>query len=396
VSADFRTLQTTAELEELCEEARAQRRLGLDTEFLWERTFAPQICLVQINVGGEIAIADPLEGIDVTPVARLLDDPDVQIVMHAPHADLVAFAQRHGSNPTNIFDTQIAAGFIGLSAGLSYERLVTETTGARVQPSESFTDWSKRPLSAKQLRYAGEDVEHLFAMADYITRRSDKLGRTGWALEEMDRRFGRSSRLVAGPEDAWRRVGRRGKLGSKDLGVLREIAAWRENLARRRDIPAGWVLKDPSLVELARRKPQNARELSRVRGVEGSLKGHDQQELVAAIGRGQGQEIHEEVPAQPRGIRRRVTVSKGLAAALLRARCEAEDIAAELVGTSSDVEDLVSYVAGGGADTWRGPDPALLRGWRAAFGEELMHLMEGTISLRLTDEDPFLVIERRD
>lgn len=388
-------IESTEELAAMCERARSDGRLGLDTEFLWERSYAPVICLAQLNVGGEVALADPLDGIDLAPVADLVSDPAVQVVMHAPHADLVAFAQRHGSTPRNVFDTQLAAGFIGLSAGLSYERLVAETTRARVQPSESFSDWSRRPLSAKQLRYAGEDVEHLFAMADHIDDRARKLGRHEWAIEEMERRFGEGSRLVTAPEDAWRKVSRRGKLGPRDLGVLRAVAAWRENAARRRDIPTGWVMKDPTLVEIARRRPKSAAELSRVRGVDGGMKAQDQQELLAAIERGARDEIHEEGAPPLRGVRRRVTVSKGLATALLRARCEAADIASELVGTSGDVESLISWLAAGERHQADLPEPALLKGWRAQFGREIVDLVEGRITLRLTDRDPFLVIEER-
>src|SRR5687767_10077928 len=126
-------IRDSAELADFCAGARDAGRLAIDTEFLWERTYAPQICLVQLNVDGEVVIADPLDGIDLTPVGDVLADPDVEVIMHAPHADLVAFALRHDVEPTRVFDTQIAAGFIGLSAGLSYERLVTETTGDRVQ-----------------------------------------------------------------------------------------------------------------------------------------------------------------------------------------------------------------------------------------------------------------------
>ncbi|MBC7644656.1 MAG: ribonuclease D, partial [Thermoleophilia bacterium] len=196
------------EVRELADRARAHQRIGIDTEFLWERTYSPLICLVQLNVAGELAIVDPLEDIDISPIADLVSDPAVEVVMHAPHADLVAFVQRLGSTPTNIFDTQVAAGFAGMSAGLSYERLAQESIGAKVQPSESFSDWSRRPLSEKQLRYAAEDVEHLFDMADEIRRRLEKFGRTEWAEEELARRFADMSRIVTPPEEQWRRVAR--------------------------------------------------------------------------------------------------------------------------------------------------------------------------------------------
>lgn len=388
-------LASSEALARVCDQARADGRIGLDTEFLWERTYSPQVCLAQLNVGGRVYLADPLEGVELAPIAELISDPEVQVVMHAPHADLVAFAMRWDADPHNVFDTQLAAGFTGLSAGLAYEKLVHEVTRKRVQPSESFTDWSRRPLAEKQLRYAGEDVEHLFDMSDRITARLRELGRESWMREELARRFDGADRFVTRPEEAWRKVGRRGKLGAADLAVLREVAAWRERLARLRDLPVGWIAKDPTMIEVARRKPRTAAELARVRGVDGSMKQRDLQELLEAIERGrQSEPIVEEGPAPVRGVRRRTAVAKGLATALLRARCEAEEIASELVGTSSDVEDLITWVSAGRPSD--APLPFLLRGWREPFGLDLVDLAEGRIQLQLVDEDPYLVIHRAD
>ncbi len=388
-------LESSEALAQVCDQARADGRIGLDTEFLWERTYSPQICLAQLNVGGQVYLADPLEGVDLAPIAELISDPDVQVVMHAPHADLVAFALRHGADPVNTFDTQLAAGFVGLSAGLAYEKLVHEVTRRRVQPSESFTDWSRRPLGEKQLRYAGEDVEHLFAMTDTITERLRERGREQWMIEELSRRFDGADRFVTQPEEAWRKVGRRGKLGAGDLAVLREVAAWRERLARHRDLPVGWIAKDPTLIEIARRKPRTAKDLQRVRGVDGSMKQRDLQELLDVIERGRNAEpITEDGPAPIRGVRRRTAIAKGLATALLRARCEAEEMAPELVGTSSDVEDLITWISAGSPED--APRPFLLRGWREPFGLDLVDLVEGRVQLQLVDRDPYLVIHRTD
>jgi len=392
---EFVMVKSTAQLADLCERARVSGRLGLDTEFLWERTYAPQICLAQLNVDDEVYIADPLDGIDLQPIADLISDPAVEVIMHAPHADLVAFALRYGAEPVNTFDTQISAGFTGLSAGLAYEKLVLEVTRRTVQPSESFTDWSRRPLGEKQLRYAGEDVEHLFLMRDTIMVNLAERGRDQWASEELARRFDGADRFVTQPEEAWRKVGRRGKLGPTDLAVLREVAAWRERLARQRDLPVGWVAKDPTLIEVARRKPTTPRDLVKIRGVDSSMKQRDQQDLVEVIERGLTTEpIVEEGPPAIRGVRRRTAIAKGLATALLRARCEAQEIASELVGTSSDVEDLITWVSAGRPTT--ATAPFLLRGWREPFGLDLVDLVEGRVQLQLVDVDPYLVIHRQD
>jgi ribonuclease D len=390
---EYVMVQSSEELAELCERARSAGRIGLDTEFLWERTYSPQICLAQLNVEDRVYLADPLEGVDLAPIASLISDPDVQVVMHAPHADLVAFAQRFDADPVNTFDTQLAAGFTGLSAGLAYEKLVHEVTRRRVQPSESFTDWSRRPLGEKQLRYAGEDVEHLFAMCDRITERLRERGRESWMREELARRFDGADRFVTPPLDAWRKVGRRGKLGAGDLAVLREVAAWRERLARLRDLPVGWIAKDPTLIEIARRKPRSAKDLQRVRGVDSSMKQRELQELLEAIERGRDAEpIREESPPPIRGVRRRTAIAKGLATALLRARCEGEEIASELVGTSSDVEELITWISAGQPED--AARPFLLRGWREPFGLDLVDLVEGRIQLQLGDTEPYLMIHR--
>lgn len=389
-----RTIDTTQELAELCARARDTGRIALDTEFLWERTYAPLICLVQLNVDGDVAIADPLERVGLEPVAEVLEDPDVEVVMHAPHADLVAFALRYGTRPANVFDTQIAAGFIGLSAGLSYERLVAETTGEQVSPSESFSDWSRRPLSQKQLRYAGEDVEFLFDAADHIRQRLQELGRVEWAREEMDRRFVDPARLGTQPGEAWRKVARRGKLAGRDLAVLREVAAWRERTARARDLPTSWVAKDPTLVEVARRAPTREEDLRKIRGVDQGIKRSDAEALLVAVQAGREGEAPDDGPPAPRVVRKRVAIAKGLATALLRAHCESEDIAPELVGTSQDVEDLITWVTATGRHAEALPRPSLLGGWRERFGSNLVDLVEGRVQLQLSTREPYLLIHR--
>ncbi|MEO6867866.1 MAG: HRDC domain-containing protein [Gaiellales bacterium] len=214
-------------------------------------------------------------------------------------------------------------------------------------------------------------------------------------LEELTRRFDGIDRFVTQPEEAWRKVGRRGKLNAEDLAVLREVAAWRERLAKQRDLPVGWVAKDPTLIEIARRKPHSLKDLSRVRGVDGSMKQRDMQELLDVVERGRRAEpIVENGEPPMRGVRRRTAIAKGLATALLRARCEGEEIAPELVGTSSDVEELITWVSADKPE--RSKPPFLLRGWREPFGAEIVDLVEGRVQLQLVDEDPYLVIHRTD
>jgi ribonuclease D len=376
-----------------CADARDSGRLGIDTEFLWERTYSPKLCLVQIAVEDDVAIIDPLvDGVDLQPVADLIADPDVETILHAPHADLVAFAAKYDCAPANVFDTQIAAGFVGLGAGLSYERLVAEALDRELAPSESFTDWSKRPLADKQLIYAAEDVEHLFDLADELHARLQATGREDWARQELSQRFERMERLITDPDSAYRKVARRNRVNGRQLGALRALAAWRELTARKRDLPTSWVMKDATLVELARRNPKSAASLKKVRGAE-SLHERDVNAVLEALEDGTSSrppQNGDSKPPPPRHVRERVLCSKGVASSLLRARCEAQGIASELVATTSELEALIAHVAAGG-ETDGDDVPSLLQGWRGEMaGHQLVDLIEGRIALRLTDRAPYL------
>jgi ribonuclease D len=352
---------------------------------------------VQLAVGDEVVIADPIEDVDLQPLAAIITDPAVQLVMHAPHADLVAFAQRLDAFPTNVFDTQIAAGFAGESAGLAYDRLVQDLLGVRLAASESFSDWSRRPLTDKQLEYAAADVEYLFDMADTITERLDSMGRVSWAREELERRFEDPARLLTQPGEAWRKVARRGRLSANDAVALRGAAAWREQTARTRDLPSSWVMKDATLIEIAKRKPDSPRQLSKIRGVDNSIRPDEQAKLIEMLDNppeSQDRNGSENRAMSTRSVRTRVSIAKGLATALLRARCEAAKIAPELVGTSSDVEELIAWVAAGRPED--ASTPAMMSGWRAEFGKDLVALVDGDVQLQLIDKPPYLIVHGLD
>src|SRR3954454_3592991 len=265
-------LRSAEDVQAIADEARAQGQLALDTEFLWERSYAPILCLVQVATRQRIALVDPLEGGDIGPLAEVATDPAVELVMHAPASDLLLLALRFDAKPTNVFDTQTAAGFVGIGTGLSLERVVDAALGVRLQHNETFTDWQRRPLSRTQLAYAADDVRYLLPLADEIRLRLARMGREEWAADELHRRFGDPASIVSDPERAYLRVARRGRLSGRQMAVLKELAAWREREARRRDLPREWLVRDPSLVELARAHPTDADGLRRVRGL-GSLRG---------------------------------------------------------------------------------------------------------------------------
>jgi ribonuclease D len=379
-------LETPSAIAELAAEVRAAGRMGLDTEFLWERTYAPIPCLVQISTANRVAIIDPVAGADIAPIAELVADPAVEVLMHAPAADLVLFARRFGTRPTRIFDVQLVAGFVGHGTSLAYDRLVERVVHVRLVHNETFSNWTKRPLSKTQIAYAADDVRHLHAIADTLTRDVAKRGRTAWVEDELARRYGPS---VAAPDPrlAYLKVARRGRLTGRQLAVLREVAAWREAEAAASDLPVGWVVKDPTIIEMARLVPRDATAIGNVRGASG-LSGAARARLADAIAAGLDAEPIDPPREPPRELARRIAAASELAAVLLRVRADAADLASELLATRGELE---TYVEGLVTDT--ADSHPLATGWRAEIaGQEIRALVEGRISLASLPEPPFLVI----
>jgi ribonuclease D len=372
---------TSAEgLQPVLATARAEGRCALDTEFVWERTYAPGLCLIQLATAGRLSVVDPLEGAPVEPVAAMVGDPAVTKVMHAASGDLAAFMLHHDVRPAAILDTQLAAGFAGHGGSLSLERMLDATVGVRLHHDEGFTDWQKRPLTETQVQYAADDVRHLLAAADALADRLRRLGRQAWLDEELDERFGPGAAIVQDPAVAWRRVSGRGKLRGEHLAALAAAADWREREARRRDMPAAWLIKDATLVEVARRRPQTADEAVNVRGMQ-LRRGAQLDGLLRAIASaGPPPPSEGELSTD---LRRRVRIVLPLASSVLHASCVEAGIASELVATRSDLEGLIADVARGR------DDHPLLRGWRRELaGDRLMALLRGEVSLRVLPSAP--------
>src|SRR5688500_864767 len=231
-----------------------------------EGRYRPLLCLVQIAAGGEIAVLDPLEGFDHAPLAAVLADPEVEIIVHAGRQDVAILRREWQTDFTNVFDTQIAAGFAGFSAQAGYNGLLHDVLKVRLPKTASFTRWDARPLTDEQVRYARGDVEHLLALRDEIAARLESRGRLDWAREEC--------RAIAeatdgrDPDEVWRRLPRVNGLDARDRAVARALAAWRERTAAEEDRPVGSVLRDPTVVELAKRQPAGRRALAQLPGVQ--------------------------------------------------------------------------------------------------------------------------------
>ena len=367
-----------SELERLAARAREEGQIGIDTEFMPEGRYRPLLCLVQVCVGEEVVVLDPLEdGLgDPGPLAAVLADPAVEVVVHAGRQDVAILRRAWSTTFANVFDTQIAAGFAGFSAQAGYTGLLSDVLKVRLEKSASFTRWDVRPLTPEQLRYAREDVEHLLPLATELRRRLSERERLEWALEEClaiteatDERD---------PEEAWRRLPRVSGLDPRGRARARELAAWRERTAAAEDRPLGSVLRDPTLVELAKRAPKSHKELAQIRGAGPDVIRRRARDILAAIERGR-----EAPPVQMDEAERYATDAVdgptiALAEALVRARAHEAGLAYELIAARADLAPVVVAARRSMPE----PDVRTLRGWRRELvGTELLELLAGNRSL---------------
>ncbi len=379
---DVGGLATGADIEEAAEAGRAAGRLGIDTEFMSEGRYRALLCLVQIAVDNPepdgaplIFMIDALSELDTQPLAKLLADPEVEVVLHAGRQDVAILRRAWRTELNNIFDTQIAAGFSGASAQAGYGNLLGSILGQRVGKTASYTRWDARPLTAEQLGYASEDVAHLLQLADEIRRRLTESGRVEWAREECRRL--ESATDERDPTTAWERLPRIGQLDPRGRAVARELAAWRERTASEQDRPVGSILADPALVELAKRHPSTLSGLEQIRGLHPPTVKRRGQAILDAIARGR------EAPPIPRDEARARSESGdapliALAEALLRARALEAGLAYELIASRAELEQIV----GAARRTEPEPDVRTLTGWRRELvGDDLRDLLAGHSSV---------------
>jgi ribonuclease D len=290
---DPSALASSADVARAADAARAAGRFGIDTEFMSESRYRALLCLVQVSVDGGpgsesgeplILLIDALTDVDVTPLAALLADPDIEVVLHAGRQDVAILRRAWRTELNNIFDTQIAAGFAGGSAQAGYGNLLGAVLGLRVGKTASYTRWDTRPLTAEQLGYAAEDVVHLIQLADEIRRRLERVGRLEWAREECRRL--ESATDERDPESAWERLPRISQLDPRARAVARELAAWRERTAAEADRPVGSIVADPALVELAKRTPSSTQGLEQIRGLHPPVIKRRGAAILEAIARG--------------------------------------------------------------------------------------------------------------
>jgi len=380
-------------LEDFCKNLSGRPFIAVDTEFMREKTYWPILCLIQAAAPSrseddpEIeAMIDPLaDGLDLSPFLEILNDPNSVKVFHAARQDVEIFYNLSQSVPAPLFDTQIAAMACGFGDQIGYEPLMRELLGAQIDKGSRFTDWSRRPLSDAQLRYALSDVTHLREAYPKLLARLETDGRHHWVAEEMEAQLDPSLYFIK-PEDAWRRLKLR-NIKTKELGPLVKLAEWRESEAQRRDVPRSRILKDDGLFELARMRPAAESDLSKARSIpRGFEKSDAAQGIIKAINVGKSINMND-LPNIDRSERKGPPPADvvDLLRVLLKTQCEAYGVAPKLIANASDIEAIARISTKQMAEN-KIPHIPALKGWRdEVFGEAALKLKRGDLSLRLNN-----------
>ena len=392
---DFEIVTSEQQFHDLVDRLSHQPHVAFDTEFVSEHTYRSQLCLLQVAAPGILAVVDTLAVRDLQPFWRLLAEPGRTTVVHAGREEMGFILQAIRARPAALFDVQVAAGLVDHDFPAGYASIVRRFLNLPTNKGETRTDWRQRPLTQAQLEYAVDDVRHLEQLWRKLERKLESLGRVEWMQNEM----------VAWQDDVeesfvrkrWRRVAGLNGLSRRELAIARELWHWRDEIAEERDMPPRRVLRDDLLVELCKRKSADPQQISAIRGMQRSDLRHILKGIAEAIARGlelpdeecPGGERHRAPPPQL------AMLGQFLATAIAGA-CRQMHLAPALVGTASDMRDLLAHKLGYFDDDRR---PLLASGWRAeAVGTIVDDLLAGRASLRIGDvraHDP-LVIDRGD
>ncbi len=370
-------ITTTEELARFVTKASTSKFVTVDTEFIRETTFWPELCLVQMAISDDTALVDPLaNGIDLTPLWQLMANEAVEKVFHAARQDIEIVYKMGNLIPHPVFDTQVAAMVCGFGDSVSYDQLVRRITGAHIDKSSRFTDWRRRPLSEKQLDYALADVTHLIDVYQHLNTRLEESGRIHWVAEEMEILTSPGTYDIH-PDDAWRRLKMRVRR-PVELAIMQSVAAWRERLARERDVPRNRVLRDDAIYEVAQQAPRDVQALARLRAIpKGWERSAYADGLLEAVNFALGLSA-DDLPMVPK--RKHSPEGTSASAELLKVMLKlvAEDlgVAAKILATSDDIEKI--------AAEGENADVAALSGWRMeVFGSKALQMLRGEIGVRL-------------
>lgn len=370
-------IKKQTEIEDRCRALAQEDFITIDTEFLREKTYYPTLCLIQISGADKDAFAiDPLDkSIDLSPVFELLRNEKVLKVFHAARQDMEIFFNLMGDVPTPVFDTQIAAMVCGYGDSVGYESLVKNICGHGLDKSSQFTNWAHRPLSEKQINYALGDVTHLVDIYIHLSEKLDKMGRTKWVFEEEEILMDPAT-YENDPQEMWRKI----KIRSpkpKTLAVLRELAAWRENVAQTKNLPRTWILRDETLADMAGQAPRDVKGLKKIRNMPGDIEKRDLgKTLLKTIERA----LESDPKTWPSIPKRKPLPPKASAALdvlkmLLKIQAAENGVATKLVASASDLEELAMD------DASASP---VMKGWRyEVYGREAIALKNGELAIGL-------------
>ncbi len=369
-------ISTEADLAAFCARAATFDAVAVDTEFLRERTYHPRLCLVQVATPDESVAIDPIAIKDLQPLADLLVNPQVMKVFHACSQDMEVLLQTLGVLPDPIFDTQVAAAFLGERLQISYNGLVHAFCGVTLPKSESLTDWSRRPLTDKQLEYALDDVRYLIQAYHAMVERLNEQGRLSWAMDEI-RPLADRSHYEIDRRQVYKRVKRVNSCTRRQLGIARELAAWREGRAERYNIPRKWVMSDEVLLALVKRAPRDVANFRSIRGTE-QLSESDVMAALMAVERGLSCPSDHLPPVYharkaPTSDLESVT---DLMYALIRLVSDQSGVATAMIASREDLADYIDH-----------PERSRLReGWRfELLGTRLDDLLSGNMGLTVKD-----------
>jgi ribonuclease D len=376
----YKTITSARQLQEYCRWLAECPSIALDVEFVGESSYQPQLCLVQVAVGEQLAIIDPLTTGDLRPFWEVLTTAGHETVVHAGRCEREFCLRATGLPPAAMFDVQVAAGLVGIEYPAGYATLVSRLLGVALQKHETRTDWRRRPLCERQLRYALEDVQYLPALRNLLADRLHELRRWDWFAEEMTRM--REEAAQAAAREQWREVSGQGSLEPRGLAILRELYEWREVEAQRRNQPPRRVLRDDLIVELARRGTADVQHIRRLRGMERRDLGKLVPEISARIKKALDLAEDECPPRVRRDAVPPLPVLGQFLFAALGSICREAQVAPALVGGPNDIRELLAYREGLRADQ----PPKLALGWRKELvGSLFDDLLSSRLAVRVVD-----------
>ncbi len=366
-------INTPNELETLVNRALNAPCVGIDTEFVWEQTYYPRLGIIQVGLSeNDCHLIDAVTLSDLSPLGTLLSDPHTVKILHDAQQDLWILRRITDAIPCNIFDTRCAAGFAGLSSNLSLGNLLRMRLNIQLPKTETRTDWLRRPLSNNQHAYALDDVRFLPALREHLLTDIHRRGRENWLAEELRQYDIAKLYDDRAPEEQYMRIKGTGRLSRRDMAIVRELAAWREQKARQADRPRAWIMRDDAIVQIARRKPQSIQSLKRVRGIARATINQYGNSLLNTVQRGLAIDEKNCPPISP-PVRPDLfeDARLDLAMAFLRGQCLSEGIDTAMVASRSEVKEFISPKK-------NATDNPLHTGWRREFlGADLTSLLTG-------------------